>query len=403
MTKNDLFVFSPLLFFVLLLRASLDPVFDMFKFGGIGFGALFNLLIVILFLYVCLRNKLSFPFSFFSVWGGFILIGFTSILESPDKVTSLRSFFSVLTYFSLFCLAYFFTVNKNSFISFLRIIIYSSFIPFVFSMYQIFFSEINISNPDFRLFGSFSHPNIYAFYLVLVNSVSFYLLKTKIFEVSTRFTYLLYFVIVFSLFFLLLTKTRSAWLSIIIVFFIYGLFSNKRYLLYLFIAVIFSLMFPQVQERVFEVFSSNDFHSLAEGESLNSYAWRKIVWLSSWSMIIEKPLLGYGYDTFSYYFLNFFALEENKGFDAHNVFVQISFDMGFLGLIAYLVIIFSVAKRVLLFSRVDNGCYSIFLGLIISYFAIGYSDNILFYLSYNWYFWFLMGCIYFFPKCNLKN
>ena len=73
--KNSLYLFSPILFFLLFFRASLDPLLDLTKFGGIGLGAGLNLLVLIMLFSVLLKFKFELPLSLIKLWGGFILLG----------------------------------------------------------------------------------------------------------------------------------------------------------------------------------------------------------------------------------------------------------------------------------------------------------------------------------------
>ncbi|PKG65941.1 MULTISPECIES: O-antigen ligase family protein [Pseudoalteromonas] len=402
MFKNRLFLHSPALFFILFFRASLDPVLEFTKIGGIGLGALLNLLVVVLFFICCKNNKFVLPKSFLYVWGAFICIGLASIIVSPDKVQSLRSFFSILTYWAMFCFVYFFVKDDRDLKFFLRFTIYSSIVPFIFVFFELLFPEGSTTRNGFRLFGSFSHPNIFAFYLVLITTLCFFCIKTRLFIFSKQFIRRVKIILFISLICLVMTKTRSAWLALIIMFSVYALLVERRYLLYLFLSLLILLLIPEVQDRVLDIFSGSGVDSLDVGESLNSYEWRKVVWFASWDYIAERPFLGHGYDTFSYYFLDFFPLEESKGFDAHNAYVQITFDMGFLGLLAYLLIFTFILKRLLIQFKKDKRGTSIIIGLVISYLVAGYSDNMLFYLSYNWYFWGLLGG-FFFKKNSCKR
>jgi len=403
MLNSRLYAFSSILFYILFFRASLDPLLNLTKIGGIGLGALLNLLVVMMFIMVCFKQRLLIPKTFISVWGSFLLVGLASIVLSPDKVTSLRSFFSVLTYWSVFCLSYFFIKNKNDGEFFIRFVIYSAVIPISFVFFEFLFPESSTTRSGFRLFGSFSHPNIFAFYLVLIGTLCMYAIKSNIFCFSRAFLTHSKVIFIISICCLLLTQTRSAWLAMIVVIFIYGLLAERKYLIYLFSLVLLSLLIPSVQDRVFDIFSGPSAADLAVGESLNSYEWRKVVWLASWDYIASKPFLGHGYDTFSYYFLEFFPLQESTKFDAHNAYVQIAFDMGFLGLTSYLIIFFLLTVRFVKFFRVDNKGASLILGLIASYMVAGYSDNMLFYLSYNWYFWSVMGFFYFYSLNVSQN
>ncbi|SON52787.1 O-antigen ligase family protein [Vibrio tapetis] len=405
MRNSTLYQLSAVLFYVLLFRASMDPVLHLTKVGGIGLGAVLNLMMVAYFLYVCAKNRMVIPRAFVSVWGVFIIIGLVSIISSPDKVRSLRTFFGVLTYMSVFCLSAYFIKSKQDLVYVIKLVILSSIIQFTFTFVEFLNPSASTTKDGFRLFGSFSHPNIYAFYLVLIASLCFFVNKQKTLQFDHGLILISKLVFVVALVFLILTKTRSAWGAFTIVIAVYGILSERRYLYYLTAAVFVALMVPAVQERVMDVFTSGtSIESLEDGEALNSYAWRLVVWAASWDYILAKPLFGHGYDTFSYYFLDFFPLEESRGFDAHNTYVQLVFDMGFLGLAGYLIIFIAIFRRLFAYFHDDKQGATIIIGLATSYLVVGYSDNILFYLSYNWYFWLVMGFFYFSnPPISNKN
>ncbi len=407
--KNSFFLFSPILFLVLFFRASLDPILNLTKIGGMGLGALLNLLIVALFMVILFKNKAKIPLSYLKIWGVFLLFGIISIAASPTLVTSLRSFFSVLTYFSVFAIPFYFIKTKSDLLSILRLVIYSSAIPLLVVFKEFAMPAASTTKDGFRLFATFSHPNIFAFYLVLISSLCFFCLKSKSISFERKFLLHVKVILFWSIICLLLTKTRSAWLALILVFSVYGAICERRYILYLCLLGAVAMLIPSVQERVLDMFAGQDMDVLDEGGTLNSLAWRKVVWAASWDYIINKPFSGHGYNTFAYYFLEFFPLEENKGFDAHNAYVQIAFDMGFLGVLGYIMIFIFILKRFLFYLQFDKQGISILLGLVLSYMLVSYSDNMLFYLSYNWYFWLILGAFYYLPvkelsmKSEVKN
>lgn len=394
--KNSLYLFSPTLFFLLFFRASLDPLLDLTKSGGIGLGALLNLLTLLILFVIVAKFKFEIPLSLLKIWGAFLLLGLMSILLSPEKIASMRSFFSILTYFSFFTFAFYLLKSKDDLKGFIKLIIYSSVIPFSFTLMEFISPEESITKDGFRLFGSFSHPNIFAFYLVLIASLCFYALKSTLIRFDNRFLMHVKVILLASLVCLIATKTRSAWIAMAVVFIVYGVMVERRYLLYISIISVLALMIPSVHERIIDLFSGSSIDNIAE-EGLNSLAWREIVWLASLDYILDKPILGHGYDTFSYYSLEFTPLEGASGFDAHNVYVQIAFDMGFLGLLAYLIIFAGMLIRLFKLIGYDKKGGVVLLGLLLSYLLVGFSDNMLFYLSYNWYFWFLMGVFYYLP------
>ena len=388
--KSPLYIFSPVIYLLLLTRASLDPILKMTDFGGISFGALLNLAVIVFFFGGLLQSKGSISASVLKLWAGFIAVGLISIVISPIPLTSFRSFVSVITYFAIFSLAYTFVRSREDFESIIKLIIYSSSIPFAVSIVQFVFPETSTTRDGFRLHGTFSHPNIYAFYLVLIAAVSFYSIKSNAVFFSKRFIRLCTALIPLSVVCLIATQTRSAWIAFFAIFFIYGLLYERKYVILMCCIGVLALFLPFVQERIADLASDSQITETG-GEKLNSYAWRKVVWLSSWDFIQNKMWFGHGYDTFSHYFLDFFVLQESKGFDAHNAYVQVTFDMGFLGAFAFLVLLIGILTKYLRYFSLDPKGNSVFIGVIAAFLLVCYSDNMFFYLSYCWYLWLFLG------------
>lgn len=389
---GTLYRYSPILFFLLITRASLDPMLSAIQFGNIGFGALLNLLVLLLLLALIISNKFKLPTVVLKMWSLFLLIGLISIAISPDKITSFRSLLSVFTYFAVFVIPFQFITSRAAYIACIKVILYSSFIPILYVTKELVFPEASTNRNGFRLFSTFNHPNIFAFYMVLIGSISLYILKSALFVRDRRLRQIAVFILVTSLLCLLGTKTRSAWLAMIVVVAVYAFFSEKKYLLYLAAFGCIAMTIPSIQDRVLDIFKGgNDVDmAIAQEGALNSYAWRKLVWSSSWGHIQASPFFGHGYAMFSHYFLDFFPLESDNGTEAHNAYVQIAFDMGFLGLFAYLLLLGQMFKKCWKVLRNDKG-NSVVLGLFIAFCLVNYSDNMLFYLSFNWYFWFFIG------------
>lgn len=108
-------------------------------------------------------------------------------------------------------------------------------------------------------------------------------------------------------------------------------------------------------------------------------------------------LVGNGLNSFVHYVPAFFpyAREANDeaGVGPHNVFLQIYFEMGVVGVLAFGWLFLS------LFSKLKEGCRSDPRGTLImstfaaSYLVECYSDNVIDYLVYQWFFWFVMGTV----------
>jgi O-antigen ligase len=104
-------------------------------------------------------------------------------------------------------------------------------------------------------------------------------------------------------------------------------------------------------------------------------------------------VLGYGLDSFRQYSVTFFPLANpaDIGPGAHNVYVQLFFELGVLGLIAFFWLFGRLASWLRSLATTDRLGSVIASGLTLAYLVASVSDNMFSYLSFNWYFWFLQG------------
>jgi O-antigen ligase len=137
----------------------------------------------------------------------------------------------------------------------------------------------------------------------------------------------------------------------------------------------------------------DSFTQLNDSTRLNSYEWRRALWESAIPEIIEHPLLGHGLESFKPSTPSFFPLIGAEGIDGHNFYLQTGFEMGLLGVFAWVWLLGSVTRQILKGRRHDPPGVLIILCILIGYVLECYSDNMHFYLSFNWYFWFVIGTI----------
>jgi O-antigen ligase len=108
---------------------------------------------------------------------------------------------------------------------------------------------------------------------------------------------------------------------------------------------------------------------------------------------LSKPVLGHGLESFKPSTPGFFPLIGPEGIDGHNLYLQVAFEMGFLGVLALAWLLGSVALRIAKARRHDPPGIVIIQCILAAYLIESFSDNMHFYLSFNWYFWFVMGTI----------
>ncbi|MBF4991764.1 O-antigen ligase family protein [Methylophilus sp. QUAN] len=397
------FMLNRQLFFlvVVLSRASLDSAFDAIKFGSFGLGAVLNALIILIAILTVLEKPVNLDLKSRKIllaWSMFLAISFISIFYAPSLLASSKVFLILLSYASMFYLGLSSVRNKADFGKWISIVVYSSIIPVLWGIYSIIFGtsglRFNIIE-GFRLQSTFNHPNSLSFYFVLIISICFYLFKTKPEYLSPKIRTLIPLYIIILLGLLIMTKTRAAWAACYLFFFSYAVLYERKYLFIVLTAPFVALLIPEVQERMVDLQSGNDFGSTGY-ERLNSYAWRKKYWLDALTWMSKTHYLtGYGLHSFLDHSTQFGmgnAFNKQKiGINAHSVYVLLIFELGFLGLLAFLYIIYSKLKALIGLYQYEKLLIFTVIVILVEYLFECYSDNMLDYLNFDWYLWFVVG------------
>jgi O-antigen ligase len=381
---------------MLLTRASSDPVFNLLggDAGSMGIGAILNALAISIAFVLLARWPLTAPFSVFAIWGPFLLIAFASALYAPDFIAAMRLAFVLLSYWSFFVIPFFLWRSPDDVSRFVMLVIGSSAIPSLYAFVDIAHGLSDMS--EFRLQSTFSHANIYAFYLVLLLGLALYVRSSRIIRVTPQVRLLVTLYIPFLFVLLMLTKTRSAWMASGLILLVYAIRVDRKFLAGFLVIPVLIAGNPSVLDRLSDITEPTEidsFTQLNDSTRLNSYEWRQALWESAIPQITEKPLLGHGLESFKPSTPSFFPLIGPEGIDGHNFYLQTGFEMGLLGVFALVWLLGSVARQILRGRHHDPPGVLIIVCILIAYMIECYSDNMHFYLSFNWYFWFIIGTI----------
>ncbi|MEC5218509.1 O-antigen ligase [Actimicrobium sp. GrIS 1.19] len=382
-----------LLTVILLLRASGDVFFDTTKvaLGGmqIGVGGLVNVAVILIALLLVIEKPKLLPKKLAVIWLPFILLGMVGVALAPEKGNAVRLYLAQVSYFAVFVTAFYVVRTPEDFKRCVRIVLWSSVLPLLYGIGSIAVQG-GVHGPNgARLQSTFAHPNIYAFYLTLVVTLGFYVLKSATYKLSGAQRVGLSAYLLLLMVMLLLTQTRSAWMACFGLFFAYGLLFERRFLWLMALLPVVAMLIPDVRDRVLELGSGNEVVQYAK---LNSFAWRLYIWRSGleW-MRPSHYLFGYGMDSFAHFSPTFFPLAGKTNFGAHNLYVQWLFELGALGLLAYLWLygrLLWILKGLLPVNRL---CGFMLLAMVVQYLMVSASDNMGAYLAFNWYFWFVAG------------
>lgn len=382
--------YKKLLMLIILLRSAGDIVLESTKVGmggaSMGIGGLINLVVIIIACVLVLEKPQVFPKKMARYWVPVMVVMGIGLAFSYEKANAIKEYLSMLSYFAMFIIAVYTVRSNQDFNDAIRLVVWSSLIPTLYSFVDI---ALNIHDSAFRLRSTFPHPNIQAFYLTLILILCLYMLKSPLFSIKPlgRTVVSCYMPVLLGQ--LALTQCRSAWLACFVVFVLYALLFERKYLLYLLFLPLTLLLIPSLYERLVDLGQGNEAVGYAR---LNSYAWRQVLWKSAIEWMEPLRLIfGYGLDGFAHFAPTFFPLDRTTNWDAHNVYVQFLFDTGVVGLACYLWLYVRVLWTMRALGRMDRVSGFLLLAVLVQYLIVSYSDNMFRYLVFNWYLWFIVG------------
>jgi O-antigen ligase len=377
---------------ILLFRSIGDPLLETTKIsvGGtqVGLGLGINLVVMLIASLFVLERPKEFPKALARGWWPFMILAAIGLVITPNKGEGVRVLLAVFSYFSMFIIGTYLTRSRDDFKYCIKLVIASSVLPMIWAVIDM---ALHARTTQFRLEGAFTHPNIMAFYLTLIISLMLYVLKGSAFTLSRgqRFGATCYMLVQIAL--LLLTQCRSAWIACAAIFVMYAVIFERKYLLYLLLMPLVAALIPSVRDRILDMTGGNgdDVYMYAR---LNSFAWRVILWEAGlkW-MEPVRYLFGYGLEAFRYHSQTFFPLSGGIDWSPHNLLVQWLFDIGLVGLGAYLFTFWKCIARLRGMYRVDRLASVVFIATMIAHLIVSMSDNLFAYLVFNWYFWFIVG------------
>src|SRR6185437_14538683 len=320
-----------LIFIVFLMRSSVDRVFDTLRIqaGGMEMtaGAFLNVAVLgLAALMILMRSRSIFarPGSAFPslIWLPYLLVAGVSIAWSSDRASGIRAFLVLLTYAGFFVIPFLVRAPARHSAHLLKAIIYSSIVPATVGLLELVF----FLDPSGRAKSTFIHPNVFAFYLMVVLGVICFLLSSSTvqFTPTVRKLMVLYSALLVGL--LIMTQTRVAWAGAFLIFVTYAIFVNRRYL-FVFALLPLLIFIPAVGDRLADLDRGTAYTGAMESkaDAINSFAWRNLMWDSAFKDVADAPVFGKGLASFAPNSLKFFPLADANqeyyrgGIGAHKI------------------------------------------------------------------------------------
>ncbi|MDQ5976779.1 MAG: hypothetical protein QG664_692 [Patescibacteria group bacterium] len=389
---------SPLLVLgtLIVVRMSLDYTAQFYTFSigditlslsqifGIGV-ALLGALLVMRHYAVLTRFPLLFPFALLLTWGTLTL----SYSISP--ATSLQELIRIFDLFSIGFLAFLAVKDTQDIKKLFGFFLLSSLLPILFGIGQFIFHigliDPNVDTP--RIFGTFSHPNVFSLYLFTIAVFAFsFFFFLAISPKEKRLSLFLFTVVGITL---LLTFSRVAWIALFLFFLALGVFRYR-------LALIPLIFVPMLLFSVSDTFQSRVLSSFASDPD-SSLVWRKNLWkdVTTQAFADQRQFVGTGLDTFPLVSESLRGIKLGSN-EAHNDFVKFFIDGGFVGLVILLIFLASITFILARHARLtpDPILKNLFWFLLLLFALLEISaltDNVFKNTPVQWLFFALLGAV----------
>lgn len=309
--------------------------------------------------------------------------------------------------FVLLCLvAYALVQSQKQIVQFLAAAGIALIAPAIMSTAQFITGQgLSFGDVSNRVFGTFAHPNVLAFYLV----VSIALLFGGWHMVRKNVPFVLQWGgAALMLAWLLATYTRGAWIGLLIVAATFGLVRYRRQAaLAIFALLMLFASAPLINKVSVSVFrfdiAQTPIVQRVTGQSEDSSIdWRFQLWSEMKTKIFESPVVGHGLGAFpilrerqnQYFF---------QGTEAHNDYLRLAVETGFLGVSVYSVLLIATVLSLCIAYRrtTDSAIRPLLLGGIgvsIAIMAMSVFDNLLQATPVMWLYWVSIGMMLKLPK-----
>jgi len=389
------FIFNPTYFLagLFLFRSIFDNYFYSTRvfIGGvdIGLGGILSLSLIIgTIYYILIEKKLNkLKILTLYLYCIFCLISILSFFTSPDKISAARVIIYRISILSILALAKTIIRYEKDAKLLLKAIVLSAIVP-------LFVGGINYIGKGGRISGTFGHPNGLAFYLIIIIGCVFIQIDSSRKYVPLSFWRNIY--IGSLIIVLLLTQTRSAWASCVLMLGIFVSLFKKRWIMPLLCFILLIGMLPLVRERIFDIFDTS-YGGLSVAK-YNSLDMRFGLWRELFNEAIKQPFLGYGINAHLYML---------GGISAHNDYLRMFVESGIFGLFIYFglyiyILVHSLKKYALLKKDIFiNKLAKYFICFVPAYFLMSISDNLIDQITAQWYIWGLVGI--YFGLIDLRN
>ncbi|HNZ86591.1 MAG TPA: O-antigen ligase family protein [bacterium] len=402
-----LFIIFPYysLLLLLIVRNSTDlyaeNVFIDFYFVSLNFSSILGIMIILWAIYVILKENIDIKKIPLSIpWILFLFCASLSLIYSIDRASTLKNLTKLFNFYFIYIIFYHYFQNAQNKHKtrkyFILSILFSFFIPLIFGLYQFIFNKGYVGPEGLnRVYGTFTHPNIFSFTLLFLLFILVILYTQNYYKKRKKENKLILWLIFITIFTLINTFTRSAWLGALAFIFLWMFLykKNKIFSVLYCVSIIAFTLFLVINYTPLKYYDFNNIDFVrrltTSDTSISSTQWRMLSWRQMSSYVYKSPIIGFGLGTYR-------LLREKQIYSsvyeypyyAHNDYYQTLIELGVIGLFFYCNLLLQTFRNIYkkYLQKKDKTILLSLFGIIII-FSIGFVDNILTSTSLQWLIW----------------
>lgn len=371
---------------LLLLRPALDPLLVSVRVSlagvDIGLGGLVALGLTLATVVYVLASPNTFnrlhehPIVWMYVT--FLFVAVIAWAQMDDKAEGMKVLARLGSVFSILLLVIVHIQDAGQARQLLRAMLYSAIIPIGWGFWT-------VARHGGRLEGTFEHPNILAFFLlVVIGCVLFQVDRPADDRRASRWRVVALLMLLGAL---LLTKTRSGWAAALMMSGLYALLFKRAWLLPLIALTMLLAITPLVKQHVLNTMSRYG-HRMAVNEQ-SSLGWRLETWSDLMKRGVQRPFFGYGLNA------DYRMVREHLG--AHNDYLRWFLEAGIVGVVAYfapyLYLLMHAIRHRQMFppESLPAKLAGLLICFIPAFLLMSLTENLASYVVIHWYLWALIG------------
>lgn len=388
---------------LIMIRPSLDILGD-YSLGIInlaGLMAIFSIGISIIIIYKNKKHLLNIPLTLPILI--FIVINFLFIFNNEILLIGFTEFVRVISFLLMYFAVYLIIKSNADIKHIISTVIFSSVIPMIYAVFEWGFGLGIYTNPGFdnRIAGTFGHPNVFGYFLLIIISLIMYILLEYKLNKTDQYLIISYNVILSVL--LILTYTRGAWIGLFILLLGIGFVKMPKmstFLGIILVPVISLILFiyDWLQKNILIGYPAikkipiiNRITGLFDGDPSDSILWRRQMWDDMINKGLESPIIGYGTGSVTT------ITEQVRGLklgalEVHNDYIKVFVESGLIGLVIYLFMIVSILGLVFYnYLKTKNNYILITLFISLAVYLSSLWDNLLRQTAVMWIYFVILA------------